>query len=235
MLHSLTQRNGSPLTASEPFGYRIQLTSPPCLVQVGEHFAALLGYTPAELLHSPEALLRLLLPAERKQLLAFVAGNRRAMLLPTGTEAVLLRQLVHKDGWSVHIEDRCRGIVNDRGELDAIEGQIRLLPPLPCLEQGCHNSSSENSHAPSSSKNSRDFAILDQAPSAQDLITICAWTNQVWYEGQWISIPEFLARRFGLVVTHGMSQEAAQKMLQDWQREHPRVSTSYASPPVPAR
>jgi hypothetical protein len=41
-----------------------------------------------------------------------------------------------------------------------------------------------------------------------DLVTICAWTRRVFWQGSWISIERFLQRRFGLYVTHGISEEA---------------------------
>jgi CHASE3 domain sensor protein len=47
----------------------------------------------------------------------------------------------------------------------------------------------------------------------QHMVTICAWTGLVKYEGQWIRMDEYLQRRFGLSVSHGLSKEAAAKMV----------------------
>jgi CHASE3 domain sensor protein len=47
----------------------------------------------------------------------------------------------------------------------------------------------------------------------QHMVTICAWTGQVYYEGQWIRMDDYLQRRFGLSVSHGLSREASAKVI----------------------
>ena len=41
-----------------------------------------------------------------------------------------------------------------------------------------------------------------------DLVTLCAWSKAVNYQGEWLSFEEYLQRRFGLYTTHGISPEA---------------------------
>ena len=55
--------------------------------------------------------------------------------------------------------------------------------------------------------------ILRRLEKLQQVVTICAWTGQVKYGDQWIRLDEYLQRRFGLSVSHGLSQEAAGKMI----------------------
>ena len=55
--------------------------------------------------------------------------------------------------------------------------------------------------------------ILRRLEKLQQVVTICAWTGQVKYEGQWIRLDEYLQRQFGLSVSHGLSKEAAEKMV----------------------
>jgi CHASE3 domain sensor protein len=55
--------------------------------------------------------------------------------------------------------------------------------------------------------------ILRRLEKLQQVVTICAWTGQVKHEGQWIRLDEYLQRRFGLSVSHGLSKEAAEKMI----------------------
>jgi uncharacterized metal-binding protein len=55
--------------------------------------------------------------------------------------------------------------------------------------------------------------ILRRLEKLQRVVTICAWTGQVKYEGEWIRLDEYLQRRFGLSVSHGLSMEAAKKMI----------------------
>jgi CHASE3 domain sensor protein len=54
--------------------------------------------------------------------------------------------------------------------------------------------------------------ILLRLEKLQQVVTICAWTGQVKYEGRWVRLDEYLERRFGLHVSHGLSREAADKM-----------------------
>ncbi len=43
-------------------------------------------------------------------------------------------------------------------------------------------------------------------------ITVCAWTRRVLWQGRWITFEEYLARRFDLHCTHGISDEAAESI-----------------------
>jgi CHASE3 domain sensor protein len=54
--------------------------------------------------------------------------------------------------------------------------------------------------------------ILLRLEKLQQVVTICAWTGQVKFEGRWVRLDEYLERRFGLSVSHGLSREAAEKM-----------------------
>lgn len=44
-------------------------------------------------------------------------------------------------------------------------------------------------------------------------VAMCAWTRRIQWEGTWISVEEFLERRFGLTVSHGISEEALAEQL----------------------
>jgi CHASE3 domain sensor protein len=59
------------------------------------------------------------------------------------------------------------------------------------------------------------ITILIRLEKLRQIVTICAWTGQVKHEGEWIRLDEYLKRRFGLSVTHGLSKEAAGKMKQE--------------------
>jgi CHASE3 domain sensor protein len=54
--------------------------------------------------------------------------------------------------------------------------------------------------------------ILMRLEKLQQVVTICAWTGQVKFEGRWVRLDEYLERRFGLSVSHGLSRDAAEKM-----------------------
>lgn len=69
-------------------------------------------------------------------------------------------------------------------------------------------------------------AILLRLEKLRQIVTVCAWTGQVKHEGEWMRMEEYLERRFGLSVTHGLSKAAAEKMIQEIQR-----SNAPADPP----
>lgn len=55
------------------------------------------------------------------------------------------------------------------------------------------------------------IALLVMARGAEhyrNLVTLCAWTRSVEYEGEWISFEEYLRRKFDISTTHGMSPDA---------------------------
>jgi CHASE3 domain sensor protein len=55
------------------------------------------------------------------------------------------------------------------------------------------------------------FALLVIARGAEhyrNLVTLCAWTRSVEYEGEWISFEEYLRRKFNVSSTHGISPDA---------------------------
>lgn len=58
-------------------------------------------------------------------------------------------------------------------------------------------------------------AILLRLEHLRQVVTICAWTGQVKFEGEWIRLEDYLKRRFGVSVSHGLSREAAAKMIQE--------------------
>jgi hypothetical protein len=47
------------------------------------------------------------------------------------------------------------------------------------------------------------------------LLTICMWTKQVRIDGEWISIERYLTEHCGIRLTHGISREAAEKVLRE--------------------
>lgn len=69
------------------------------------------------------------------------------------------------------------------------------------------------------------FVLLRRLLKVRNLVTVCAWSRTVEYEGEWLSFEEYLQRRFGLSTSHGISPQEAEKILS--------VSrTSSASPSV---
>jgi integral membrane sensor domain MASE1 len=55
----------------------------------------------------------------------------------------------------------------------------------------------------------------------KEFVTFCAWTGRVQWQGRWVSVEEFLDERFGLNVSHGISEEAIAMLKQNMPRSEP--------------
>ena len=50
-----------------------------------------------------------------------------------------------------------------------------------------------------------------QIGKLHNLVTMCAWSKKVEFEGKWIPLEEYVRKRFGVRISHGMSQEEYEK------------------------
>ena len=65
-------------------------------------------------------------------------------------------------------------------------------------------------------------AVVLRLEHMRQIVTVCAWTGRVQFGGEWISLEDYLQQRFGVSVSHGLSNEAATKMIQEIQQLKPR-------------
>lgn len=61
------------------------------------------------------------------------------------------------------------------------------------------------------------------------LVTMCAWSKRVQYQDQWIPLEEYMRKRFGIRISHGISQEEYDK----WAAEELPDGSETPSPSVP--
>jgi len=57
-------------------------------------------------------------------------------------------------------------------------------------------------------------SLLRRLERMQEMITICAWSKLIEFEGEWLSVEQYLSRRLHARITHGISHGEAVKMLQ---------------------
>jgi CHASE3 domain sensor protein len=75
--------------------------------------------------------------------------------------------------------------------------------------------------------------ILLRLEKLRQIVTVCAWTGQVKHEGEWIRLDDYLKRRFGLSVSHGLSKEASEKMKREIEGlNRPKGISAPDSPPA---
>jgi CHASE3 domain sensor protein len=73
--------------------------------------------------------------------------------------------------------------------------------------------------------------IMLRLEKLQQFVTVCAWTGQVRYQGEWLRVDQFLERQFGLSVSHSLSQEAAAKMMHEIEELNPPGRNRENRPP----
>jgi CHASE3 domain sensor protein len=56
------------------------------------------------------------------------------------------------------------------------------------------------------------LVIARGAEHYRNLVTLCAWTRSVEYDGEWISFEEYLRRKFNVSATHGISPDALSQL-----------------------
>jgi hypothetical protein len=57
--------------------------------------------------------------------------------------------------------------------------------------------------------------LLQRMQKVQALVTVCAWSKAIELNGEWISFEEYLHRRFGLKISHGISPHEAAKFSEE--------------------
>jgi CHASE3 domain sensor protein len=53
----------------------------------------------------------------------------------------------------------------------------------------------------------------------EKLLQVCAWTKTVEHEGEWVSFEEYLARRFGINVSHGVNPNEADRIISEMRQK----------------
>jgi hypothetical protein len=57
------------------------------------------------------------------------------------------------------------------------------------------------------------FFLLRRFEQMHEMITICAWSKLIEFEGEWLTVEEYLTRRLHTRITHGISHAESVKML----------------------
>lgn len=50
-----------------------------------------------------------------------------------------------------------------------------------------------------------------QIGKLHSFVTVCAWSKRVQYEGKWVPLEEYMMKRFGVRISHGISEEEYDK------------------------
>ena len=64
--------------------------------------------------------------------------------------------------------------------------------------------------------------LLKKDWNLDEYLTMCAWSRKIRVEGEWMSFDEFLTRRLGIPVTHGIHPDIVKTMLEKLDDPPPR-------------
>jgi hypothetical protein len=60
----------------------------------------------------------------------------------------------------------------------------------------------------------------------EEFVTFCAWTGRVHWKDTWVSVEQFLTERYGVRISHGISEEALTKMMQEMPPKQAKPDTT---------
>ncbi|HKB90447.1 MAG TPA: CHASE3 domain-containing protein [Opitutaceae bacterium] len=66
--------------------------------------------------------------------------------------------------------------------------------------------------------------LMLRLQNLERFVTVCAWSKTIKYNDRWLSFEEYLRDRFGVTITHGISEKAAEKILAGKSEEEPATA-----------
>ena len=55
--------------------------------------------------------------------------------------------------------------------------------------------------------------LMVRTARLEHLVTVCAWSHRLLYEGKWVSLEHYLEQRFGIRASEGITAEQAAKLM----------------------
>jgi tetratricopeptide (TPR) repeat protein len=65
-------------------------------------------------------------------------------------------------------------------------------------------------------KNAQLSAQSEKIKQLEEMVTICAWSGKIKMDEKWVRVEEFLQKKFGFKVTHGITEEVAEKLRKEY-------------------
>jgi tetratricopeptide (TPR) repeat protein len=65
-------------------------------------------------------------------------------------------------------------------------------------------------------KNAQLSAQNEKIKQLEEMVTICAWSGKIKMGEKWVRVEEFLQKKFGFKVTHGITEEVAEKLRKEY-------------------
>jgi len=65
-------------------------------------------------------------------------------------------------------------------------------------------------------KNAQLSAQNEKIKQLEEMVTICAWSGKIKMGEKWVRVEEFLQKKFGFKITHGITEEIAEKLRKEY-------------------
>jgi tetratricopeptide (TPR) repeat protein len=108
-----------------------------------------------------------------------------------------------------------------REALEAYEQYVQIKEKILGVEAERKVKAIELNHAIEKAKRDAEMELAQKKiKKLEDIVTMCAWSGKIQMDGKWVKIEEFLNRRFGIRVSHGISEEEAEKVFKQIEKEN---------------
>ncbi len=105
--------------------------------------------------------------------------------------------------------------------LEAYEQYVQIKEKILGLETERKVKAIELNYAIEKAKRDAEIELAQKKiKQLEELVIMCAWSGKIQMDGKWVKIEEFLNKRFGVKVSHGISEEEAEKMFKQLNEEN---------------
>jgi Tetratricopeptide repeat. len=105
--------------------------------------------------------------------------------------------------------------------LEAYEQYVKIKEKIFGLETERKVKAIELNYAIEKAKRDAQIELAQKKiKQLEEIVTMCAWSGKIQMDGKWVKIEEFLNKRFGIKVSHGISEEEAEKVFKQINEEN---------------
>ncbi len=125
--------------------------------------------------------------------------------------------------WSAYLNlaNAYKKIEKYQEALEAHEKYVQIKEKILGVETERKVKAIELNHAIEKAKRDAEMELAQKKiKRLEEIVTMCAWSGKIQMDGKWVKIEEFLNKRFGIKVSHGISEEEAEKVFKQIDEEN---------------
>ncbi len=108
-----------------------------------------------------------------------------------------------------------------REALEAYEQYVQIKEKILGVEAERKVKTIELNQAIEKAKRDAEMELAQKKiKKLEDIVTMCAWSGKIQMDGKWVKIEQFLEKQFGIRVSHGISEEEAEKVFKQIEEEN---------------